>query len=173
MVSLMVFNSCSPETRVWRRSHEAPGTWPKGRREGERCQQETTLLLIALQIDEYLQTGHVQEAEAITLSERFQTLNLLSSIFTIGTAKAVELYDRFSCRSLEDVSEHFDAKEAMEWSEGAVGQGIPVGKTRQGGRAGREKRRSRNADRRRREGRMSQAEVVREWVELKDEIDEK
>lgn len=101
-------------------------------------------------------------------------MNLFASIFTIGTSKAVELYDKYMCRTLDDVSEHYRIREDAEWSEGVVGEGVPLGTSLQRAReGGKEKRRSRNADKRRREGRMSQAEVVREWIALRDEIDQK
>jgi hypothetical protein len=86
----------------------------------------------------------------------------------------VELHDKYLCRTLDDVSEHYRLREDAEWSEGVVGEGVPLGTSWQRVReGGRERRRSRNADKRRREGRMSQAEVVREWIALRDEIDQK
>ncbi len=84
----------------------------------------------------------------------------------------MELYNLHMCRSLEDVAELYRLREDAEWSEGAVGEGIPIGTSWQRAReGGKEKRRSRNADRRMKEGRMSQAEVVREWIGFKDDID--
>lgn len=69
------------------------------------------------------------------------------------------------------------SKENSEWSEGVVGEGVPLGKSKWGGRKmegqKNEKRRSRDGEKRRREGKMSKAEVVREWIVLKDEIDQK
>jgi hypothetical protein len=84
----------------------------------------------------------------------------------------MELYNVHMCRSLEDVAELYRLREDAEWSEGALGEGIPLGTSWQRMReGGKERRRSRNAERRKREGRMSQAEVVREWISLKDELD--
>lgn len=130
------------------------------------------------QIDEYLETGEIAESLDILSSDRFHALELFSSIFTIGTAKARELYDDYGCRTLDDVSEYYALKEAAEWDSGVVGEGVPSGyKSKSGGGArfgtGRAKRRSRDATRRRKEGRMSQAEIVREWIALKPDLDTK
>ncbi len=90
----------------------------------------------------------------------------------------MELYDRHGCRTLDDLKDYYARKEEKEWDSGVVGEGIPVGKVSNlgGKRASTgetKKRRSRDEGKRRREGRMSQAEIVREWCELRDEIDQK
>lgn len=133
--------------------------------------------LTLAQIDEYLETGQIAESLDILTSDRFHALELFSSIFTIGTAKSRELYDDYGCRTLDDVSEYYALKEAAEWDSGVVGEGVPAGyKSKPGGArfgTGRAKRRSRDATRRRKEGRMSQAEIVREWIALKPDLDTK
>lgn len=128
---------------------------------------------VAERIDEFLATGRVEEAEAIKASERYQTLNLISSVFTVGTSTAFELYTKHDCRTLEDVAEHYARRESLEWDTGVVGQGIPIGHSFKSAESGRRKRRSRDAQRRRTEGKMSQAEIVREWIALRDELDQK
>ncbi|WRT66545.1 uncharacterized protein IL334_003504 [Kwoniella shivajii] len=105
---------------------------------------------VAQRIDEYLQTGMVMESEKISSSERFQALNLFSSVYTIGHHKAKELYDRHYCRTLEDVRMHF---EAVEEESPEV--------------------RMKDKLRRRRRGGMKQVEIVEEWIRLKDELDQK
>jgi hypothetical protein len=78
---------------------------------------------------------------------------------------------------MDDLLDHYALKEAGEWDTGIVGQGIPAGyKSKPGGErfgTGERKRRSRDAARRRKEGKMSQAEIVREWVALKPDLDKK
>lgn len=127
---------------------------------------------VAERIDEFLATGRVEEAEGIKESEKYQTLNLLASVFTVGTSTAFELYTKYGCRSLEDVAQHYAQREALEWDTGVVGEGIPVGHSFRA-ESGRRKRRSRDAQRRRMQGKMSQAEIVREWIALREELEEK
>ncbi|GHJ85213.1 hypothetical protein NliqN6_1615 [Naganishia liquefaciens] len=136
---------------------------------------------VAERIDEFLSTGHVIEAEEILASDRFQTLEMLASVYTVGHRKARELYTDWGCRTLEDLAEHYALKEAAEWDSGVVGEGIPSGYAptfRRVGAAGSlsspsRRRRSRDAARRRREGKMSAAEIVREWIGLKPDLDSK
>ncbi|KAJ9128397.1 hypothetical protein QFC24_000690 [Naganishia onofrii] len=128
-------------------------------------------------IDEFLETGHIAESEEIIASDRYQALELFSSVFTIGNSIAKQLYDVHGCRTMDDLLDHYALKEAGEWDTGVVGQGIPAGyKSKPGGErfgTGERKRRSRDAARRRKEGKMSQAEIVREWVALKPDLDKK
>ncbi len=113
---------------------------------------------------------------------RFQTLRLFASVFTIGSSKAVELYDLQGCRSLTDVAEYYAEREGQEWDTGIVGEGTPLTKrmikydpTGVLGKLAvwKLKRRSRDAAKRRRDGTMSKAEVVREWMLIQDELDQK
>lgn len=145
------------------------------------CNFQLTHTRARLQIDEYLATGHIAESEEILASDRFQTLELLASVYTIGNRKARELYNDWGCRTLEDLAEHYALKEAGEWDSGVVGEGIPSGYKGSGsslrGNSARSgstpKRRSRDAARRRKEGKMSAAEIVREWIGLKPDLDTK
>jgi DNA polymerase mu len=100
------------------------------------------------QIDEFLQTGHIEESETILASKRYQLLTDFASIYTVGHHKAKELYDKFGCRTIDDVLFHYRERQGEE-----VGQ--------------------KERDRRRKEGGMSHVEIVEEWVRLKPELDEK
>ncbi|GFZ46743.1 hypothetical protein JCM24511_03963 [Saitozyma sp. JCM 24511] len=103
---------------------------------------------VANRIDEFLQTGHIEESETILASKRYQLLTDFASIYTVGHHKAKELYDKFGCRSIDDVLFHYRERQGEE-----VGQ--------------------KERYRRRREGGMSHVEIVEEWVRLKPELDEK
>ncbi|WWC89146.1 uncharacterized protein L201_004064 [Kwoniella dendrophila CBS 6074] len=105
---------------------------------------------VAQRVDEYLQTGKIEESFKILSSSRFQSLKLFSSVYTIGNFKAKELYDNHYCRTLADVKNHF---EAIEEESPEV--------------------RLKDKLRRRRKGRMKQVEIVEEWIKLKDELDQK
>lgn len=135
------------------------------------------------QITEYLETGRIEESDNILTDPRFRTLREFSSVFTIGTSTAVELYDTHGCRSLSDVADYYAEKEGQEWDSGVVGEGVPLAKRKVrygtdgvlGGRGGtyRWKRKTRDAVRRRQEGMMSKAEICREWMLIQDELDER
>ncbi|WVW84121.1 hypothetical protein I302_106150 [Kwoniella bestiolae CBS 10118] len=105
---------------------------------------------VAQRIDEFLQTGSIQASSSILASSRFQALNLFASVYTIGHHKAKELYDKYNCRTLEDVRNHF---EAIEEDSPEV--------------------RVKDKLRRRRRGGMKQVEIVEEWMRLKGELDQK
>nr|XP_019003143.1 DNA polymerase mu subunit [Kwoniella mangroviensis CBS 8507]OCF66604.1 DNA polymerase mu subunit [Kwoniella mangroviensis CBS 8507] len=105
---------------------------------------------VAQRIDEYLQTGKIQESTSIISSSRFKALNLFASVYTIGHHKAKKLYDKYNCRNLQDVKNHF---EAIEEDSPEV--------------------RLKDKLRRRKRGGMKQVEIVEEWIRLKDEIDQK
>jgi DNA polymerase mu len=100
------------------------------------------------QIDEFLQTGHIEESETILASKRYQLLTDFASIYTVGHHKAKELYDKFGCRTIDDVLFHYRERQGEE-----VGQ--------------------KERNRRKKEGGMSHVEIVEEWVRLKPELDEK
>ncbi|KAJ9125675.1 hypothetical protein QFC22_000637 [Naganishia vaughanmartiniae] len=133
----------------------------------------------SMSIDEFLETGYVAESEEILASDRYQALELFASVFTIGNAIAKQLYDVHGCRTIDDLLEHYALREAAGWDTGVVGQGIPTGyKSKPGGggersSTGEPRRRSRDAARRRKEGKMSQPEIVREWIALKPDLDKK
>ncbi|OCF61005.1 DNA polymerase mu subunit [Kwoniella mangroviensis CBS 10435] len=105
---------------------------------------------VAQRIDEYLQTGKIQESTSIISSSRFKALNLFASVYTIGHHKAKKLYDKYNCRNLQDVKNHF---EAIEEDSPEV--------------------RLKDKLRRRKRGGMKQVEIVEEWIRLKEEIDQK
>ncbi|WVQ67274.1 uncharacterized protein L199_005469 [Kwoniella botswanensis] len=105
---------------------------------------------VAQRIDEYLQTGKIQESTSIVSSSRFNALNLFASVYTIGHHKAKDLYDKYNCRNLEDVKNHF---EAIEEDSPEV--------------------RLKDKLRRRKRGGMKQVEIVEEWIRLKEELDQK
>ncbi|KAH8080217.1 hypothetical protein HD553DRAFT_122785 [Filobasidium floriforme] len=138
---------------------------------------------VADRITEYLETGRIEESDNILTDPRFRTLREFSSVFTIGTSTAVELYDTHGCRSLSDVADYYAEKEGQEWDSGVVGEGVPLAKRKVrygtdgvlGGRGGtyRWKRKTRDAVRRRQEGMMSKAEICREWMLIQDELDER
>ena len=57
------------------------------------------------------------EAEEILASDRFQTLEMLASVYTVGHRKARELYTDWGCRTLEDLAEqdlHSDDRSRLE-----------------------------------------------------------
>lgn len=83
-------------------------------------------------------------------SERYNTLRLFASIYSIGHHTAKDLYDRHHCRSLEDVRQHYIA--VAEESEAV---------------------RLKEKNRRRREGGMTNADIVEEWMVLREELDSK
>ena len=132
-------------------------------------------------ITEYLETGRIEESDHILSDPRFQILRAFSSVFTIGTSTAVELYDVHGCRSLSDVADFYATKEGQEWDSGVVGEGVPLSKRKVrygkdgavGGRGGnyRWKRKTRDAVKRRQEGMMSKAEMVREWMLVQSDLD--
>jgi DNA polymerase/3'-5' exonuclease PolX len=139
--------------------------------------------MVLSQITEYLETGRIQESDMILADPRFQTLRVFASVFTIGTSTAVELYDNQGCRSLSDVTDFYAGKEGQEWDSGVVGEGVPLTKRKVrfgmdgvlGGRDGsyRWKRKTRDAVKRRQQGMMSKAEMVREWMLVQNELDQR
>lgn len=77
-------------------------------------------------------------------------MQLFASIFTIGHTTAKTLYDKYDCRTLEDVREHYEAitEENPEVRE-------------------------KDKMRRRMNGGMKQVEIVEAWIGLKEELDER
>nr|XP_018262951.1 DNA polymerase mu subunit [Kwoniella dejecticola CBS 10117]OBR85109.1 DNA polymerase mu subunit [Kwoniella dejecticola CBS 10117] len=105
---------------------------------------------VAQRIDEFLQKGYVADSVKIVNSPRYQALKLFATVYSIGHHTSKELYDKYHCRTLEDVRMHFEAIE--EESPEA---------------------RMKDKIRRRRRGGMKQVEIVEEWIRLKDELDQK
>ncbi|KAL7421959.1 hypothetical protein Q5752_003731 [Cryptotrichosporon argae] len=101
---------------------------------------------VAQRIDEYLSTGAIAEADEIRRSDRYRTLELFASIFTIGPHTAVDLYDTYGCRDLDDVRAHYARTTEV---------------------------REKDRERRRREGGMLKVEIVEEWLVLREELAEK
>lgn len=83
-------------------------------------------------------------------SARHHTLTDFASVYTIGHATAKELYDRHHCRSLADVREHY-----LNIAEESEEVRLKVKARRQ------------------REGGMTHADIVEEWMKVKDELDTK
>jgi DNA polymerase mu len=113
------------------------------------------------QIDEYLATGRIAEAEAIAASARFRALRLFSSVWSVGHSTAAELW-REGCRDLEDVRLYFSRTDPAPQLEDD-GHGYEFDRA-----AVREERAK---TRRREEGKMSREEVVSAWLGLRDELD--
>ncbi|RXK37721.1 hypothetical protein M231_04970 [Tremella mesenterica] len=103
---------------------------------------------VASRIDEYLSTGTVAESQNILSSSRYQALNEFASVYTIGKVTAKELYDKWNCRTLEDVRKHYEflAGEAPEVRE-------------------------KEKIRRRKLGGMLHVDIVEAWMGLKSELD--
>jgi DNA polymerase mu len=102
------------------------------------------------QIDEFLETGRIEESEEILKSSRYQALRTFSSVYTIGHHTAKDLYDRHHCRTLEDVRQHY-ASIAEESEEVRL----------------------KVKERRRKEGGMLHVDIVEEWIKIKDDLDAK
>lgn len=105
---------------------------------------------VAERIDEFLESGQIQESQEILQSARHHTLTDFASVYTIGHATAKELYDRHHCRSLADVREHY-----LNIAEESEEVRLKVKARRQ------------------REGGMTHADIVEEWMKVKDELDTK
>ncbi|KAK1924368.1 hypothetical protein DB88DRAFT_490154 [Papiliotrema laurentii] len=103
---------------------------------------------VAHRIDEFLQTGHIKEAEEILASPRYQAFKVFSSVYTIGHHTARELYDKHHCRTLEDVRQHY--QNIAEESEEV---------------------RLKVKERRKRQGGMLHVDIVEEWIKLKPDLD--
>lgn len=101
---------------------------------------------VANRIDEYLETGRIEEAELIKLSPRFIALQSFSSVYSIGHATASQLWHD-GCRNLEDVKRYFSKEEPES------------------------RREERKAEKRKFGGGMNRAEIVDAWIKLKDELD--
>lgn len=76
-------------------------------------------------------------------------MKLFASIFTIGHTTAKTLYDKFNCRTLEDVREHYEA---------ITDENPEV--------------REKDKVRRRLNGGMKQVEIVEAWMGHREELDE-
>ncbi|ORY32892.1 putative beta DNA polymerase [Naematelia encephala] len=103
---------------------------------------------VAQRIDEYLTTGRIAETESILASERYQTLKLFASVYTVGHHTARELYDTHHCRTLGHVRRYY--------------QGIAEES---------EEVRLKEKLRRRMKGGMTRIDIVEEWMGLKEELD--
>ena len=118
---------------------------------GEKVAQRVSAHATVLrQIDEFLETGRIEESESILASPRYQALRTFSSVYTIGHSTAKDLYDRHHCRTLEDVRQHY--QNISDESEEV---------------------RLKVKDRRRREGGMLHVDIVEEWIKIKSDLDEK
>lgn len=103
---------------------------------------------VANRIDEYLQTGRIEESELILKSERYKALEEFASVYSIGHSTAAQLWHD-GCRNLEDVKRYFQREE-------------PEGK-----------REERKARQRQMGGGMERAEIVDAWLKLREELDTK
>lgn len=100
------------------------------------------------QINEYLDTGHIAEADTVLASERYQALRSFAEIYTVGTSTAAQLW-KAGCRTLEDVRSHLGA------------DALPPPPESQEARA-RAKRRL--------EGNMTRSEIVSDWLDILDDL---
>ncbi|RDB25356.1 DNA-directed DNA/RNA polymerase mu [Hypsizygus marmoreus] len=62
---------------------------------------------IRSKINEFIKFGFVEESQTIRMSERFQSLNLFTTIYGIGPSKARDLYS-IGIRTIEDMLRYFD-----------------------------------------------------------------
>ena len=71
-----------------------------------------------------------------------------ASVYTVGSVTAKELYDKWNCRTLEDVRKHYEyiAEESPEV-------------------------RLKEKVRRRKQGGMLHVDIVEEWMRLKEDLD--
>ena len=122
---------------------------------------------VAKRIDEYLRTGRIEEAEMIKADKRFQTLNVFSTVFTVGTQTAVKLYDMYDCHTLEELTEYYVARELTK-RDPQIKEERKIDVDKQGRHL---EHHNREAEIRRKTGRMSQAEIVREWLRIREELD--
>jgi DNA polymerase mu len=83
-------------------------------------------------------------------SPRFAAMQAFASVFTIGHTTAKTLYDKYNCRTLEDVKIHYEA----------IAEETP-------------EIREKEKMRRRRDGGMTHVDIVDVWMGLKEELDEK
>lgn len=103
-----------------------------------------------MQIDEFLQTGHIKETDKILHSPRYQALKTFASVYTIGHHTAKDLYDKHHCRTLEDVRLHYQS--IAEESEEV---------------------RLKVKERRKKQGGMLHVDIVEEWIKIKADLDER
>jgi len=136
--------SCSEESFFRQRCQKAARFGRKG------CTKSKSAVDELKQIDEFLETGRIEESETILASSRYQALRTFSSVYTIGHSTAKDLYDRHHCRTLEDVRQHY--QNISDESEEV---------------------RMKVRERRRREGGMLHVDIVEDWIKIKDDLDSK
>lgn len=111
-------------------------------------------------IDEYLSQGYISESRSILTDQRYIALEEFSSIYSIGKATAVELWNR-GCRTVHDIQKLYCGEDESEEDEHEMSYDEER----------RERRQKRKIKERKRAGNMKRSEIVCAWLDIKDELD--